>query len=918
MNKSYLAIIAPVLLAAIAGRKDSSLNKSKRPKRTHPSQIYSQSFSHRKHWPGNKANSKAKKLYRIQPEFFDIYKQSIADEKIQKHLRQLFTKNQKAQATFIAIVSDFYLRPKFWLDLLHACVVKRGLFSDFLPRRGITIAAQQEKLNPVVLNQFFPINNEIEEALAILKYNSEAYNKFRTRDTSVFSVFGQRNMWELAEKFYLEYIGSPGDKGDYFFFWLLILHSVLADLITKTNSYSEQDLQEILKERKEWIDKNIFSTEQQIRKFINQRKNELKFIDVQVNMGGQELAFIRQKIKPIQRVDISEKNIKNISKRILMDITDNWIFGIKIQIYDDIITVPVVGHYYIARMFKVIKGKTLITDSKGKLSKNPTIMAENWVKQFLEGNVFSTLASMRDRDTNELIYSPMAIYTGRPEGTITLRRTSKEEAIEWIHATHNQLPKFPTQGLLDIIGAYNYKDELMGIMTLNAPAHSPSGEDAPGQYHLVEISRIAVNEDHAGRAVASMLTNWAIENKELYNRSAWTGKANVVTYSMLQESGGTYKLSGMYPTRLSPPGVKHQGTDDVIAETFKIRWESNPYMEGQQEPGIPKVKWYLPKLHRPYVKWTQCLEWDYSMGCWRKLANPKDRKLELKDIQGLVKGKPETIDVDFKALKQLMEVCGAYKILSAAKSEVEILHPKSPNKPPIIMSLETYKNNIKKYKNGTLEKAKQPVLNWINEQKPPTCGNLIPGFKICKEGSLSFSETEMIINYDKSLDAQISAKKKKRLQKLSSLTTVEPKTTPAIATKTRRGFEFHDWMQANPNIEFASDLLFVKKLDPIGKKILQAWSNMKSAPDLYEHLTGNDLWEKALTDTYYHWNLPIHLVNYNIQTSTKSNPINKKAIAPIGTIATLEYFQIPYNLEAKDITPTQIWNPHLSISRHQS
>ena len=69
---------------------------------------------------------------------------------------------------------------------------------------------------------------------------------------------------------------------------------------------------------------------------------------------------------------------------------------------------------------------------------------------------------------------------GKPTANIIIRRTNKPEAEEWIRKTHNTLPKFPKNGLLDIIGAYNFENRLMGIMVLNTPPHVASKlEDAP-------------------------------------------------------------------------------------------------------------------------------------------------------------------------------------------------------------------------------------------------------------------------------------------------------------------------------------------------------------------------------------------------------------------------------------------------------
>ena len=92
----------------------------------------------------------------------------------------------------------------------------------------------------------------------------------------------------------------------------------------------------------------------------------------------------------------------------------------------------------------------------------------------------------------------------------------------------------------------------MGIMVLNTPPHVASKlEDAfESVSYYRHIKNRCINTD-SGRRIDVLLTEWAIKNKEFYNRSAWKGNANVVTYSMLQESGRTYEAVGMKPTRLS-------------------------------------------------------------------------------------------------------------------------------------------------------------------------------------------------------------------------------------------------------------------------------------------------------------------------------------------------------------------------------
>jgi len=719
MNKAYIAILSALGASVVKSAMSGSASKRK-----HPSQIfggYEGLFEKRKHYDKD-ASAEEKKAYSVQPKYYDEIIREISDTQLIENLKQLFTRDRKAKNTFENIVSDFYLRPKYWLDLLHTALYKQSLF-DQVPLSQSSLSFDTEKLSPTLVSQFFPQESESKNtAYTIMSYSVDAFRRRRNKKADLFELFEGNQMFDLAQKFYAEYIVGETTELDGFRFWLMILHSVIADLAQKT---TYESVQKSLQDRESWYKKNIKRVKETVNKFLKSSQKMLEVIDIEIEDHGRPIV-IQQKVY-LDKDELGKTKPNQIAEKILSDALDNWIFAIRTR-YEDKTSalIPVVSIQYTPRMFAIREGKRIITRKSGGVfeyqSKEAEASAKTWIQNFVRSENFTTLLSKVNRKTGEIEYTPVEICLS-PLGPITIKRTGRAEAEEWIRKTHNMLPKFPESGLLDIIGAYDYGDRLMAVMVLNTPPHVASTlEDAPGQYHIIDISRIAVNNNDAGRRLAVILTKWAIKNKEFYNRSAWKGNANVVTYSMLHESGRTYESAGMKPTRLSAAGgSKHERTDSIIKNTWKIRWESNPWMNISEKVKLPKIKPWLPKLHRAYVKISQCHIWDYGNNCWKKLPK-KEVKLSEADIKGVIVGSPKTSRQDYVAISQLVKVCG-YSWRDAL-SQIKVEYQGTSR------GLGWLNRN-----NVSMKIAVHPVINWINSQKHSCPNNndlLLAKIKLCK------------------------------------------------------------------------------------------------------------------------------------------------------------------------------------------
>lgn len=195
-----------------------------------------------------------------------------------------------------------------------------------------------------------------------------------------------------------------------------------------------------------------------------------------------------------------------------------------------------------------------------------------------------------------------------------------------------------------------------------------------------------------------------------------------------------------------------------------------------------------------------------------------------------------------------------------------------------------------------------------------------------KSGSKSqnslLNEDDFEINI---LNTQLLKKAKKnsrnRVQMLSSYNSVG-------ANNRQIRFAMEEWLQKNPSIRFASDLLFVNSLDPLGEAILYTYLNMnnenKTIRDSIGQPSGSSRELHLISDPFYIHNLQVSSVmpkkvSLNKAEKQKLSKLKEKAksqlfgIAPFGEIAFLEQNSVPYNLKFKNAAPVNLWNsdqPH--------
>jgi hypothetical protein len=136
-------------------------------------------------------------------------------------------------------------------------------------------------------------------------------------------------------------------------------------------------------------------------------------------------------------------------------------------------------------------------------------------------------------------------------------------------------------------------------------------------------------------------------------------------------------------------------------------------------------------------------------------------------------------------------------------------------------------------------------------------------------------------------------------------------------------FAMEEWLQKNPMVQFASDLLFVNSLDPLGEVILYTYLNMnnenKTIRDSIGQPSGSSRELHLISDPFYIHNLQVSSVlpkkvSLNSREKQKLSKLKEKAksqlvgIAPFGEIAFLEKNSVPYNLKFKNAAPVNLWN----------
>jgi hypothetical protein len=508
-------------------------------------------------------SQKYRKLKEQGKNWREIFKQTMEDIAVSMEL--VFTKSKKARRTFEVIVSDFYTRPEYWSQLFEACLEEWDL-----QRIGTTVA--QYKLNPIVASQFIDTDSRT-IALKYLGHLSEQ----STRNISVLQNLQGDVGYEAAIKFYKEYFVRDADEQEVLLFWHFVLNSVIRDMMQQTN---RKKIARALSEKQNYIRKNI-------RPLENALKN-LPMIQVgTIQVQGQKIVVQNT------RLQVPRSDISLVAKRILDDASSNWVFSLPVRIFGesgiDVKDVVVVGPRYIA---KKLRTKNNILIDKGQ----SLTLARDWVQRMIEQKSFPTFVTEKDSRYDQIYYEPVDIVlSNKPTKDYEIKTISRDVAFQFIKSDHSAIDTPNPRGFIYAIGVYD-DDKLISVATLNT-SQVKKGAGYEGQHHFVEISRIVVPDAHRGEGLATMLTQWIIDNKELFNRSQYE-EADIVTYSLLREPGTVYRsVKTVYPIGLVKPRKPEAklGRKNVVLQDWKIRWDSNPNKNVQ-------IKKWLVHLHPLYMK----------------------------------------------------------------------------------------------------------------------------------------------------------------------------------------------------------------------------------------------------------------------------------------------------------------------------
>ena len=202
-----------------------------------------------------------------------------------------------------------------------------------------------------------------------------------------------------------------------------------------------------------------------------------------------------------------------------------------------------------------------------------------------------------------VIFTPATVLLDqKPTKKYTVKTLERDYAIQYIEQHHSDIPVVSPRGFMYGVGVFDPQNKIVGAAVINTSSAPP--KDYPGQYHIVELSRIAIPESHRGEGISGILTSWLLENKEVFNRSKY-GEANVVTFSLLRQPGTIYESARtLYPVGLLKP--RSRGRVNVLSDEWKIRWESNPLNK-------KAIREYLPRLHPIFMKAV------YGIHAWTKL-----------------------------------------------------------------------------------------------------------------------------------------------------------------------------------------------------------------------------------------------------------------------------------------------------------
>ena len=478
------------------------------------------------------------------------------------------------------ILSDFYSRPAYWAELFTASLDE----VEFASLGEVTSWSPQipdQKLSPIVASQFAVRD----QRYLVLRYGGVAAEG----TVNIVDALGGAQLWEIAKSFYRDYFVRNATDVEIILFWQMILNSVLMDLLGST---TPQKVQEATLDRRAYVQRNLpvltKSFERPYRSYrkldaVSMEKGKMVIQQVQPTLPAREMALT-----------------------ILEDATQNWVFTIPISLNDGatVSNYAVVGPKYIAHKLQV-KGRRLIGGGRS------FVLARQWIQRFTTQDEFNTLLTI-----NQVLQPVSVLLSDKPDRPYEIRPMSYEEAGCRIAEAHSVLPEINPCGFAFAIGAYD-GDALAGTLTLNTPVAAVGGLE--GYFYLVEVSRIAVAPGYEQKGVSSLLLDWAIENRELFNRSDHPAK--LVTYSMLDEPGTIYlRHAELEPVNLVKPGKRDAGSNVAISEIWKIRWDTAaPQSEIQR---------HLPAIHPLYMKYSKGR--DSFTG---RIFSPQQRMLQNRNLR---------------------------------------------------------------------------------------------------------------------------------------------------------------------------------------------------------------------------------------------------------------------------------------------
>ena len=466
--------------------------------------------------------------------WYEIFRQRIPSMTL--HFDLVFTKNKQSRRDFELILSDFYMRPDYWSALFDTVFSSKDAFQFG------TVSASE--LNPVVASQFSLIPNDILYAGYIDK------NFLSGIQVDIFENLRADAGYEAASRFYREYFQRGADDREVLFFWHLILNSVIRDYVDSTN---RDVMTRALQDRKRFIERNTSKLQRTIESGVIE---DIRMDKVTVPLSQYSLAIMQP-------------------EEILMDVTSNWFFEIPVKNR----TIYAVGPKYIARNFS---DKDYIFRLEGQ----SVIKARGWIDRMINQKSFNTMFY------EDGYFIPATVLLDqKPTKKYTVKTLDRDYAIQYIEQHHSDIPQVSPRGFMYGVGVFDPQNKIVGAAVINTSSAPP--KDYPGQYHIVELSRIAIPESHRGEGISGILTSWLLENKEVFNRSNYA-EANVVTFSLLRQPGTIYESARtLYPVGLLKP--RSRGRVNVLSDEWKIRWESNPLNK-------KAIREYLPRLHPIFMK----------------------------------------------------------------------------------------------------------------------------------------------------------------------------------------------------------------------------------------------------------------------------------------------------------------------------